>query len=148
MSHRRYTRIELAGKGDIENISGGGMFLRTTAPMTAGTQLVVVLSWSGEALHVGGRVLNVVSREDADRTGGHAGVAIEFDALPEATEKKLRELIEGLEKGQHRELVATAGPSASHVQGLLEMLTEALQTIKQRDEEIAQLKAELRRLKS
>jgi len=31
--------------------------------------------------------------------------------------------------------------------GMLEMLTDALQTIKQRDEEIAQLKAELRRLK-
>jgi PilZ domain-containing protein len=142
MSHRRYTRIELGGKGDIENISGGGMLLRTTAPMTAGTQLVVTLAWSGETLHVGGRVLNVVSRDD----GGH-GIAIEFDALPEAMEQKLRALLDGLDQGRITDLVATAGPSTSHVHGLLEMLTDALQTIKQRDDEIAQLKAELRRLK-
>jgi len=77
VSHRRYTRIELGGKGDIENISGGGMLLRTTTPMTAGTQVVVTLAWTGDTLHVGGKVLNVVSRED----GGH-GIAIEFDALP------------------------------------------------------------------
>ena len=149
MSHRRHTRVELGGAGDIENISGGGMFLRTTAALAVGLPVTIDLRWSGgkDTLQLGGRVVNVVSREEADRQGGAAGVAIEFDALPADTEKRLRSLLDQLDRRAQIGLTATAIPSSSNVRGLLEALTEALQTLKLRDEEIAQLKAELRRSK-
>jgi hypothetical protein len=49
-------------------------------------------------------------------------------------------------------VLATTNPDtaqvASNVRGLLEMLTDALQKVKERDEEIVKLKAEIRKLKT
>jgi hypothetical protein len=147
VSHRRFTRVELHGAGDIENISGGGIFVRTAVPLAIGHPVTVELRWSSDALSLGGRVVNLVSREEADKHGAAPGAAIEFDAMPAEVDKRLRALLDDLEAGREKSLIAAAVPSAANVRGLLEALSEALRTIKQRDDEIAQLKAELFRLK-
>jgi hypothetical protein len=88
------------------------------------------------------------------------GVGIEFDALPFETEKQLHALLRDLGLAdlaeptelEPNQLYATTNPDttqvASNVRGLLDMLTDALQKVRERDEEILKLKAEIRKLKT
>ncbi len=157
--HRRHTRVEAKVSGhvktgdghgacEIENISVGGLFMRTNAPLPVGLAITVELRSPREALTLGGRVVSVVSPEDAERNGSSPGVGVAFDVLPSETEKKLRALLEVLERSPDAAgLTAVASPNDTNVRGLLEMLSDALQKLKERDREIADLKAEIRRLK-
>ncbi len=158
--HRRHTRVEAKVSGhvktsdghgacEIENISAGGLFMRTNAPLPVGLAITIELRSANESLHLGGRVVSVVTPEEAERNFSSPGVGVAFDVLPGETEKKLRALLELLEKApESAGLTAIASPNDTNVRGLLEMLSDALQKLKERDKEIAELKAELRRAKS
>jgi Tfp pilus assembly protein PilZ len=157
--HRRHTRVEAKVSGhvktgdghgacDIENISVGGVFMRTNAPLPVGLAITIELRSAKDALHLGGRVVSVVSAEEAARNGSSPGVGVAFDLLPSETEKKLRAILELLERSPSTAgLTAIASPNDTNVRGLLEMLSDALSKLKERDREIAELKAELRLLK-
>lgn len=163
MKHRRHRRVEAKGVAahidaesdddfQIENISAGGLFIRTTSALPIGMPVRVDLlkpgGKSGGVLALNGRVVSVVSD----------GVGIEFTAMSLETEKKLHALLRDLGLKDIAEpteidpdsLYATASPDtqqvAANVRGLLEMLTDALQKVKDRDDEIAKLKAEIRKL--
>lgn len=173
MKHRRHRRVEAKGvaahidaEADddfaIENISVGGLFIRTSTAMPIGMPVRVDLlkpgSKSGGVLTLSGRVVTVVTEGEAARQDIVAGVGIEFDAMPLETEKRLHALLRDLGLVDLAEpteidpdsLYATASPDtqqvAANVRGLLEMLTDALQKVKERDDEIGKLKAEIRRL--
>jgi hypothetical protein len=163
VKHRRHRRVEAKGVAahidadadddfQIENISAGGLFIRTTSSLPIGMPVRVDLlkpgAKSGGVLALNGRVVSVVSD----------GVGIEFTALSHETEKKLHALLRDLGLKDIAEpteidpdsLYATASPDtqqvAANVRGLLEMLTDALQKVKDRDDEITKLKAEIRKL--
>ena len=163
MKHRRHRRVEAKGVAahidaeadddfQIENISAGGLFIRTTSALPIGMPVRVDLlkpgAKSGGVLALNGRVVSVVSD----------GVGIEFIAMSLETEKKLHALLRELGLKDIAEpteidpdsLYATASPDtqqvAANVRGLLEMLTDALQKVKDRDDEITKLKAEIRKL--
>jgi hypothetical protein len=173
VKHRRHRRVEAKGvaahidaEADddfaIENISVGGLFIRTTSVLPIGMPVRVDLlkpgSKSGGVLALTGRVVSVVTDREAARQDIAPGVGIEFDVMPADTEKKLHALLRDLGLSDLAEptaidpdsLYATASPDtqqvAANVRGLLEMLTDALQKVKERDEEIGKLKAEVRRL--
>ncbi len=158
--HRRHTRVEAKVSGhvktgdghgacEIENISAGGLFMRTNAPLPVGLAITIELRSAKDSLQLGGRVVSVVTPEDAERNFSSPGVGVAFDVLPSETEKKLRALLELLEKSPDAAgLTAIASPNDTNVRGLLEMLSDALQKLKERDREIAELKAELRRVQS
>jgi Tfp pilus assembly protein PilZ len=154
--------IDPADDCNIENISVGGLFIRTTSPMPIGMPVRVDLTKPGFAssLQVCGRVVSVVSEADSERLDSPPGVGIEFDPMPIDQEKQLHALLRGLgltdlaepTELEPNSLFATTNPDtaqvASNVRGLLEMLTDALQKVKERDEEILKLKAEIRKLKT
>jgi Tfp pilus assembly protein PilZ len=173
VKHRRHRRVEARGvqahidareQQDcaIENISVGGLFLRTRTPMPIGMPVRVDLGKPGfkTTLQVSGRVVSVVTEAEAERQDIVAGVGIEFDALPFDTEKRLHSLLRDLGLKDIAEpseiepdsLYATASPDTvkveSNVRGLLEMLTDALQKVKERDAEITKLRDEVRRLQN
>jgi Tfp pilus assembly protein PilZ len=176
VKHRRHRRvgakgvtahIDQEGPGsdddcNIENISVGGLFIRTTSPMPIGMQVHVDLTKPGfsSSLQVSGRVVSVVSEADSERLDSPPGVGIEFDPMPIEREKQLHTLLRELgltdlaepTELEPNSLYATTNPDtsqvASNVRGLLEMLTDALQKVKERDEEILKLKAEIRKLKT
>ena len=168
MKHRRHRRVaadgvaahanELAGDCNVENISAGGLFLRTSAPMPIGMPVRVELSRPNlrSPLTVSGRVVSVVSEAEAKKQDIPAGVGIELDPMTGEARRQyfalLRDL--GLENltspFEPEDLHGTASPDtqqvATNVRGLLEMLTEALQRVKDRDEEIGKLKDHVRKL--
>jgi hypothetical protein len=145
---------------NIENISVGGLFLRTSSPMPLGMPVRVDLTKAGQRvpLSVSGRVVSVVTEAEAAKHDVAAGVGIELDPMSADTERRyyalLRELgLQDLADPRSLEpddLYGTAMPDtqqvASNVRGLLDMLTDALQRVKERDEKIAKLEGEVRRL--
>ena len=173
MKHRRYRRVEAKGVAahvdadeelddcNIENISVGGLFIRTHTAMPIGMPVRVDLVSPAlkNSLVVSGRVVSVVTEEESEKQDISPGVGIEFDPLPHETEKRLHALLRDLGLQdladptplEPDDLHGTASPDtqqiASNVRGLLEMLTDALQKVKERDDEILKLKGEVRRLK-
>ena len=168
MKHRRHRRVaaegiavhanELAGDCNIENISAGGLFLRTSAPMPLGMPVRVELSRPSlkSPLVVSGRVVSVVTEAEGKKQDIAAGVGIELDPLTGEHRKRFYALLRELGLSdlaadiEPEDLRGTASPDtqtvASNVRGLLEMLTEALQRVKDRDEEIGKLKDQIRKL--
>jgi Tfp pilus assembly protein PilZ len=157
--HRRHTRVEAKVSGhvktgdgggacEIDNISVGGLFMRTNAPLPLGLALTIELRSAKDVLHLAGRVVSVVSAEDAERNASAPGVGVAFDVLPGEVEKRLRALLEELERAPDAaQLTAVASPNDNNVRGLLEALSDALSKLKERDREITELRAELFRLK-
>jgi uncharacterized protein (TIGR02266 family) len=171
VKHRRHRRVGAKGVSaqidaddcNIENISVGGLFIRTTSPMPIGMPVRVDLTKPGlpSSLQLSGRVVSAVSEADAERVDSPPGVGIEFDPMPVEHERLLHTLLRELgltDLAEPTEIepntlfaFATTNPDAhvvSNVRGLLEMLTDALQKVKDRDEEILKLKAEIRKLKA
>jgi len=157
-------QVDAGDSGDlynIENISVGGLFLRTGSPLPMGMPVRVDLTKAGQrtAVAASGRVVSVVTEADSAKHDLPPGVGIELDPMSADTEKRyyalLRELgLKDLADPRPIEvddLHGAASPDtqqvASNVRGLLDMLTDALQKIKDRDEKIAKLEDEIRRLK-
>jgi Tfp pilus assembly protein PilZ len=172
VKHRRHRRVGAKGvtaqvdsgsdKCNIENISAGGVFIRTEVPMPLGMPVRVDLTKPGFAstLQLTGRVVSVVTARDSQRLDSPPGVGVEFDPIPAAAEKQLHALLRELGLAdlaaptelEPNRLYATTNPDtaqvASNVRGLLDMLSDALQKVRDRDEEIAKLRAEIRKLKT
>lgn len=149
---------ELPGGCNIENISAGGLFLRAGAPMPLGMPVRVELSQPSlrTPLVVSGRVVSVVSETEGRKQDIPPGVGIELDPMTGDQQKRyyalLRELglVDLATPIEPENLHGTASPDtqqvASNVRGLLDMLTEALQRVKERDDEITKLKDQIRKL--
>ena len=172
MKHRRHRRVEakgvaahveadkLPGQCNIENISAGGLFLRTITPMPLGMPVRVELTKGGlrTPLVVTGRVASVVSEAEAKKHDAVPGVGVELDALPPDQEKRFYALLRDLGLKdladptplEPDDLHGHASPDthtvATNVRGLLDMLTDALQKVKDRDDEIGKLKDQIRKL--
>jgi hypothetical protein len=146
------------GDCNIENISAGGLFLRTNAPMPLGMPVRVELTQPSlrEPLIVSGRVVSVVTEAEGRAHDTPPGVGIELEPLSGDLQKRYYALLRklGLEDlaqpFEPDDLHGSASPDtqqvASNVRGLLEMLTDALQQVKERDEVIAGLKDQIRKL--
>ncbi len=129
---------ESSGAAEIENISVGGLFMKTNAPLPVGLALTIELKSAKDTVQLAGKVVGTTAE----------GVGVAFDVLPAETEKRLRALLDELERSPDAAtLSAIASPNDTNVRGLLEMLSDALHQLKQRDQEITELKAELRLLK-
>lgn len=127
---------EASGAAEIENISLGGCFMKTNAPLPVGLALTISLESANDSLHLAGKVVGVTPQ----------GVGVAFEVLPADTEKRLRDLIEELERSPDAAtLSAIASPNDTNVRGLLEMLSDALQKLKERDKEIAELRRLLKK---
>lgn len=148
----------MPGDCNIENISAGGLFLRTAAPMPLGMPVRVELSQPSlrEPLIVSGRVVSVVTEAEGRKQDIPPGVGIELDPMTGDVQRRFYALLRELGLKDLAtpidpdNLHGTASPDtqqvASNVRGLLEMLTDALQRVKDRDEEIAKLKDQIRKL--
>ena len=138
--HRRHTRIEAKVAGhlrtgdasvaaEIDNISVGGLFMRTNVSMPVGLQLTVEIKAASGSVHVNGKIVGTTND----------GVGIEFDVLTTDTEQRLRTMLDEIEKAPATaSWNATATPNDANVRGLLELLAKAYQ-------EIAELKRTLKK---
>jgi Tfp pilus assembly protein PilZ len=145
--HRRHTRVEAkvaghvrtgdaAGAAEVENISVGGLFMKTNSPLPVGLALTIELRSARETVQLAGKVVGTTP----------LGVGVEFAALPAETERKLRELLDELERAPDAATVtAVAHPDDTNVRGLLELLSDALHKLKERDREIVELKRLLKK---
>ena len=81
-----------------QNVSEGGLFLRMDDPSAAGDWLFVELTLpDGETVTVRGKVVYVVSPEDALRRGLQPGVGVRFVSLTEEQRRFIVELVDDAE---------------------------------------------------
>ncbi len=111
-NRRRHRRVEGEGitghvkhEGEvllalpIENISLGGMLLRTNEPLPVGNQVFLEVARKGmKSFKLVGRVLGVVALPRA-RAGAKHGLAIRFNPMSEELTQRLQELISLLDPG-------------------------------------------------
>ena len=79
----------------VENISLGGLFVRTDQPLPRGTPLVLEVVRAGpqKAIKLAGRVVTTVPAEEARRRGLTPGMGIRFDPVSAEVLKRLEELV-------------------------------------------------------
>lgn len=79
----------------VENISQGGLFVRTADPLPLSTPLALELVRPGlkKAIRVQGKVVNVVTPELAKAQGVAPGMGIRFDALASDVSERLGSLL-------------------------------------------------------
>jgi hypothetical protein len=172
VKHRRHRRVEAKGVAahiaseelpddcNIENLSVGGLFLRATNPLPLGMPVRVELSRGAldAPLVVSGRVATIVTEAEAKKHDIAPGFGIELDPLTGDTQRRYYALLRKLGLAdladptpvEAGDLYGSATPDthtvASNVRGLLDMLSDALHTVKERDSEIAKLKERVRKL--
>jgi len=110
-SRRRHPRISARGVAGhlqsrdasmpglpVENISMGGLFVRTSAALDMGTPVMLQVVRPGlkRAIQVTGRVVSSVSCDEARTRGLTPGMGIGFDAVDGDAADRLRALIEVL----------------------------------------------------
>ncbi len=141
--------------------------MRTAVSLPIGVAVLVDLVRPGldGQFQVSGRVVNVVPLRAEDEPGLAPGVGIAFDPLPDDVKKRLRALLRQLNLEQAEAEPATAPlvgePAAAsleivrledglfaNVKGMFDELSKAQAELQARDEEIANLKAEIRRLRT
>ena len=90
-----------------QNISRGGMFVRTPTPPDIGASVEIVVTLpDGAQSTLVGEVVRVVSPEEAAQTGGVAGMGLRFNQLAPSDVERLERLID---------LARTDGPEAEIV---------------------------------
>jgi Tfp pilus assembly protein PilZ len=110
-SRRRHARIHARGVAShlqtrdasipglpVENISMGGLFVRTSAALAEGTPVMLQVVRPGlkRAIHVTGRVVSTVSPEEARARGLVAGMGIGFDPVEGDAAERLHALLDDL----------------------------------------------------
>ena len=168
MKHRRHRRVGAKGVSaqidaddcNIENVSVGGLFLRATTPLPVGMPVRVELSRGAldTPLVVTGRVATGVTAADAKKHDCVPGFGVELDPLSGDTQRRYFALLRTLgltdladpSPVDGGDLFGAATPDthtvAANVRGLLDMLSDALHQVKERDVEITKLKDRVRKL--
>src|SRR4051794_30454566 len=82
----------------VDNVSVGGVFVRTDEPLPPGTALAMELldGTPEKPLKITGRVAGVVNAEQARRLGRAAGMGVMFDPMDLATQARVEKLVGGL----------------------------------------------------
>jgi Tfp pilus assembly protein PilZ len=95
--HLQSEFVSVAGVA-VENISLGGLFVRSATALEVGTRVKLQLVRPGlkRAIQVSGRVVSVVTPEAARAHGAVAGMRIGFDPLDAEGERRLAALIDDL----------------------------------------------------
>jgi len=89
---RRTVHCEIDGlpaELDREELSGAGVFVVTTQPPALDSEVNIFLRVDEQRFDVTGLVVQIVSWEDAARSGKKPGYAVLFTNLPEAERKRL-----------------------------------------------------------
>lgn len=87
----------------LEDISLGGLFVRTLVPAPAGSFVRLRLPLGDGALSLMGRVVHVIADDTAARSKTRArGMGVQFDGLAPDTERRLAQFVGGLVNEQRR----------------------------------------------
>lgn len=121
-NRRRYVRVEGCGLAShlqtrdasipglaVENLSMGGLFIRSNAPLPVGTSVMMQLVRPGlrRALTLTGRVVSVVSVREATLRGAVAGMGVQLNRPDGEVRARLRGLVTELAKRPDQELDAS-----------------------------------------
>ena len=155
---------KFAGGLVVGNLSLGGAFIRTADPMPLASAVVIDLARAGlrKGIRLTGRVIKIVTREEATAQKRFPGMGIQFDPLDAELETRLLDLLtmmappgEDLRRGD----VAKAEPPSDAVEdhgqnvlkvqvtGLIMELGDLHARIKELERENEDLRAELSKLK-
>jgi Tfp pilus assembly protein PilZ len=160
-NRRHHSRVEARGVAShiqskdmstpglaVENISMGGLFVRTANALEPGTRVMVQVVRPGlkRALQMTGRVISAISPEQARARGSIAGMGVSLDAADGDTEQRLRALIDDL-AGTSAAVVRLPAPRAPEPKAPPELAAAQEKTTAQ-ERRIAELEAELKGLRS
>jgi molecular chaperone DnaK len=77
-----------------ENISRGGMFIRTESPPPVGTKIGIRINVQQGVLAFSGTVVHAVDRAQARHLGRTAGIGVKFDEIPEQARQSLERYVQ------------------------------------------------------
>lgn len=100
-----FSRLEPAAEVEelpLENISLGGVFIKTSRPQPAGSHIRLRLHTAYTSLGLTGRVVHVIDEGWARRKSHPAGMGLQFEGLSPHTQAQLEGLVEGLVDGARR----------------------------------------------
>ncbi len=151
----------------VENLSLGGAYVRTAQPMAPGTAVVLELVRPGlkKVIRVTGRVVTIVTGEEARATRRVPGMGVAFDPLDVDAQGRIKELLGVLAPDQpllESDAHATFAPPetlravgavepgrvTAQVRGVMNELGGQEQRLKQLERENEQLRRENAQLKS
>lgn len=143
----------------IENISQGGLFLRTEKVLEEGTAIVVTLVKPGmkASLQLTGKVATAVTADQAAARGVPPGMGVAFDPVPELAAKRLGDLLTQLgAPDEFAPAQAYAAPADEtelnrlrvQLSGMLMQLGDMQQLLMERERELERVRAELEQLKA
>lgn len=97
----------------IDNISLGGLFVRTDSPLPVGTKVALELSQPklGGSLKVAGTTVLSLNAAQAKSAGSVAGMGVRFDPLPAEATEKLRALLSTLSEDGKAQVVGAHNPA-------------------------------------
>ncbi len=146
----------------VENISSGGLFIRTGLLLPKGMHVVLNLARPGmrTPLRLTGKITNAITPRAATQQGIHPGMGIELEAMAAADEERFAKLLEQLGAASALELEelpedapvlsGTTFESAKlmvQVKGLLIELSGVQAELNQKDRELQRLREENDRLR-
>jgi Tfp pilus assembly protein PilZ len=164
--HLQSEFVSVAGVA-VENISLGGLFVRSATALEVGTRVKLQLVRPGlkRAIQVSGHVVSVVTPAEAREHGIVAGMRIGFDALDLEGERRLASMIDELGGAKIARpalaprapepavapppapVAAASAPEPTLGANFLE-LAEAKGTIDEQARRLAQLEAELKTMRA
>jgi len=134
----------------VENISLGGLFVRTASALPIGTRVALQMVRPGlkRAIRATGHVVSVITPEQARAKGVTAGMGIGLDGLDPESEQRLRALVE--EMGGEIQVGAghrNAPALVTEHEAMFFELAEARGTIEEQAARIAQMEREMNELR-
>jgi len=89
---------DMSASAIIENISAGGIFIRTARPMLQHTPVQLNLARPGmrKPLLIGGMVVSTIDQETAAKRGSPPGMGIAFDPIGPDTGRRLERILKDL----------------------------------------------------
>ena len=139
----------------IENISQGGLFLRTERGLPVGSAIVISLVKPGMkvSLQLTGKVASLVTKEQAAEQHQAPGMGVAFDPVPEVAAKRLAELLKqlGMPDEYGAPVQAHVAPAEDseltrlrmQLSGLMMQLGDMQQVLLERERELPLAKEEL-----
>jgi Tfp pilus assembly protein PilZ len=134
----------------VENISMGGLFVRSASPLDPGTPVMLQVVRPGlkRAIQATGRVVSVVTPQEARERQVVAGMGISLDCVDREAQSRLRALVDDLAVVAATTPVKPAAEAATAVEMTRLELAEAQDAMAAQARRIERLEAELKTMRA
>jgi len=89
-----HVRLNVTSEGTLIALVDGGAIVQLPVAQLTGRQTTLSIEWHGERMHLPAKVVRSVAHSEAPKAPAQYYITLEFLALPPATARRLRRLLE------------------------------------------------------